>query len=1102
MSKFSTSPPQIGSSINYNNPITTGLLLCYPMNEQSGNTVYDLVGGKNLTLANGPSYANQFGGGLFFDGSNDYAENSTLVTSLSALSVSIWVYRTANFDGSYRKIFVIGDAGNNVSVYLSQGPGPQIYFGIGTTSNQNGPATNITLPANVWHHLVGTWNGSVVRLYINGKLSSSLNFAGTWPGTFRTYPVRIGWGYGGEYYQGYLRNLLFFNRSLDAEEILSLYEQPYGIYDKSVPMFFLGAKTLGVPSIQSAESLQNHNLLGPITFYPSSIQVPINNQKQIIKSFANNDNKINIYNNAIEYNFDSEITAYKKLSIPSTTTNTFGTSGSTTYYYRVSAYNQYGETNTELISVINGNSTLSSGNFIRLKWNYQSNCLGYKIYGRTVNSQTLIATVNNVFYDDIGSSPGVSSYLTQNTSGYKPNRLNLGPLIRKYSSEDPVETFVGPMTIECPAYSSAFIGRWPYFVRVFNYDDTFIYYIMILPATRQTKDLILFKYDKINQNFITSGFLNIITSSTSNSNSDDYWAEIYYHTNGTVQISGTSVTGTNTSWVDEGVAVGARIGFGSSDYRYITTWYEISSIANNNSLTLSKSAGTISANTPYVIEELRIFIFDRHTVSPFDLSGISIAKGLHFGLFGHRPTIIPLATTIDNQRAAYKLKFPTVFPVNVGMVIDESFTFTDHKAYVHHYHANSERRIFVYNLRAPLINLTNGITSSGCLFFTGVFRLTRDNFRMDNIHIPTSGPYKGKKIAMASDYNYGYILDIDAIKPWQKNVLTFRRVMHRPGGLYIAANRNQAWSGTIYYKDYDVYFSWQNYEISIGKHRTERDMGISARVYNANLHGNLLQGSIWKYPWNLEGSYMWDTETSNLNDSGILICQNHLYGRDNAEFAVALAADYVFAKQSFNRLITPTFFTPNVHKYKKLYINHAIILKSHDIGIRPEHFRVFARTQGIDNDSGDWIRIKIDGDMSHIQSDDQIQFMFEFRTFNKISVPARLHGITLTYDSANNLPKELVLSLSDTNTAQNIYGFRQTKLFDNLNYLAIEIYNKSNDNILLSQNSLSSTHGYFQYFTSSWQNGIGPNLIGLRRRFVCTSALPQIDINIRIFKGR
>jgi hypothetical protein len=1102
MSKFSTSPPPIGSSINYNNPITTGLLLCYPMNEQSGNTVYDLVGGKNLTLANGPLYANQFGGGLFFDGSNDYAENSTLVTSLSGLSVSIWVYRTGNFDGNYRKIFVIGDAGNNVSVYLSQGPGPQIYFGIGTTSGQNGPSTNITLPGNIWHHLVGTWNGSVVRLYINGKLVSSLNYAGTWPGSYRTYPVRVGWGYGSEYYQGYLRNLLFFNRSLDAEEVLSLYEQPYEIYDKPVPRFFRANNTIGVPSIQSAESFQNHNLLGPITFYPSSIQAPVNNQQQVIKSFANNDNKINIYNNALEYNFDTEITAYKKLSIPTVTTDLFGTTGSETYYYRVSAYNQYGETDTELITVKEANTTLSSNNFVRLRWNYQTNCLGYKIYGRSINSQTLIATVNNVFYDDIGSTPGIISYQGQNTSGYKPNKLNLGPLIRKYSSDDPIETFVGPLTLECPGYATSFVGFWPYFVRVFNYDDTFIYYIMIRPLTQQTKTFILFRYDKINQNFLAAGYIDIITSSTSNSNPNDYFAEIYYHRNGTVQVSGTSVSGTNTFWVAEGVAVGARIGFGSTDHRYITTWYEISAITNDNTLTLSKSAGTINANTPYVIEELRIFIFDRHTASPNDLSGLSIAKGLHFGLFGHRPTTIPLATTIDNQRAAYKLKFPTVFPISSGLVVDESFTLTDHKAYVHHYHAQNERRIFVYNLRAPLLNLTNGITSSGCLFYTGVFRITRDSFRMDNVHIPTSGPYKGKKIAMASDYNYGYILDVEALKPLQKNVLIYRRVMHRPGGLYIAPSRNSAWSGTTYYKDYDMYFSWQNYDIAIGKHRTERDMGISAKIYNINLHGNLLQGSIWKYPWNLDGSYIWDTETANLNDSGILICQNHLYGRNNGEFAVALAADYVFAKQSFNRLITPTFLTPNVHQYKKLYVNHALILKSHDIGIRPEFFRVFARTQGIDNDNGEWIRIRLDGDMSHIQPDDQIQFMFEFRTFNKFSVPARLYGITLTYDSISNLPKELVLSLSDTNIAQNIYGFRQTKLFDNLNYLTIEIYNKTNDNILLSQNSLSSTHGYFQYFTSSWQNGIGPNLVGLRRRFVCTSALPQVDINIRIFKGR
>ena len=108
------------------------------------------------------------------------------------------------------------------------------------------------------------------------------------------------------------------------------------------------------------------------------------------------------------------------------------------------------------------------------------------------------------------------------------------------------------------------------------------------------------------------------------------------------------------------------------------------------------------------------------------MSGISIAKGLHFGLFGHRPTTIPLATTVDNQRAAYKLKFDNIFPLSNGMVVEESFSLTDHRAYVHHYHAQYERRILVYNLRAPLLNLTNGITTSGCLFYSGVFRLTRD----------------------------------------------------------------------------------------------------------------------------------------------------------------------------------------------------------------------------------------------------------------------------------------------------------------------------------------------------------------------------------------
>ena len=76
-----------------------------------------------------------------------------------------------------------------------------------------------------------------------------------------------------------------------------------------------------------------------------------------------------------------------------------------------------------------------------------------------------------------------------------------------------------------------------------------------------------------------------------------------FYSTGTIEVSGTTVTGTGTSWFTNGVPIGARIGFGSTNNAEITTWYTITAIPSNTSLTLSSSAGTISAGTSYVIDK-------------------------------------------------------------------------------------------------------------------------------------------------------------------------------------------------------------------------------------------------------------------------------------------------------------------------------------------------------------------------------------------------------------------------------------------------------------------------------------------------------------------
>ena len=99
--------------------------------------------------------------------------------------------------------------------------------------------------------------------------------------------------------------------------------------------------------------------------------------------------------------------------------------------------------------------------------------------------------------------------------------------------------------------------------------------------------------------------------------------------NGTVTVSGTTVTGSSTTWNDQKLCVGYRIGFGSDTPQFVTDWYEIGAINSNTSITLTNTANSYPANTPYVIEELMI-VTARHNSSDFTRGGLFVVKGLSY----------------------------------------------------------------------------------------------------------------------------------------------------------------------------------------------------------------------------------------------------------------------------------------------------------------------------------------------------------------------------------------------------------------------------------------------------------------------------------------
>lgn len=107
-----------------------------------------------------------------------------------------------------------------------------------------------------------------------------------------------------------------------------------------------------------------------------------------------------------KYNM-STIATYTAVTTPvSLTVTPTGTTGSTAFSYRVSAFNTSGESLAcTAVAIANGNATLTTTNYNALAWTATAGASGYNIYGRTATGfgEVYMATVYTNAYKDVGA---------------------------------------------------------------------------------------------------------------------------------------------------------------------------------------------------------------------------------------------------------------------------------------------------------------------------------------------------------------------------------------------------------------------------------------------------------------------------------------------------------------------------------------------------------------------------------------------------------------------------------------------------------------------------------------------------------------------------
>ena len=213
--------------------IDAGNNLSYP---GIGTTASNIAGvGVTGILTNGVGFGVSSGGSFIFDGTNDYI-NCGNDSSLSALggttniTASAWVYYTA-----------YGGGGNTYSVITVKGPpwtwlleNPSNYFTFRITAG--GADVNVvdasTHLLNTWYYVVGTYDGSAMRIYVNGVLKTARSQAGTLGTNSET--AKIGTYQGTNYnLTGRIANVSIYNKTLSSTEILQNYNALKGRYGLS-----------------------------------------------------------------------------------------------------------------------------------------------------------------------------------------------------------------------------------------------------------------------------------------------------------------------------------------------------------------------------------------------------------------------------------------------------------------------------------------------------------------------------------------------------------------------------------------------------------------------------------------------------------------------------------------------------------------------------------------------------------------------------------------------------------------------------------------------------------------------------------------------------
>ena len=440
---------------------------------------------------------------------------------------------------------------------------------------------------------------------------------------------------------------------------------------------------------------------------------------------------------------------------------------------------------------------------------------------------------------------------------------------------------------------------------------------------------------------------------------------IAYYTTGTVGVSGTAVTGSGTTFTID--MIGMKIGFGSKSPALITTWYTIESFTSTTSITLSSSAGTISAGTDFIIDSADV-LCTAPTLIAGTMSGINNGR---IGTLAHGP----------------------------GKDVESLYFVTTTRIY-----------------RAAMSNIYAG------------------NMNWISENRPEIPPGSVQTFPATSALNVVEIADqIDRLIVLTTGATAFKHYVTR----YPMVAGDQ----------FDRFFGVD-----------DKQQDQSTADPNAPIHYNTAStaASVW-------------------SQNGIAHIIRHSAAATLCQmYALPLGAHWTYAATTNQRVITPSISTPDCISYKRMLTSVVDHVGSEEYRIPTASIIAFYRTNGITDNSGEWIPLAEDGDLSGLSPATNIQFMFEFNTISLLCVPGRLMSIAVLYEDYST-DSHYQPSVGKTDLANKIFAWRFATAFGTtVPTLKVRLYDAVSGGLLLEDSTINSV-GTWEKSTNGGSNWSGYN---------------------------